>query len=296
MSMPFADQLRIALASRWRRFGDPWQLRMRAAARIGELDMRRDPAEQIYASLYIDRITQVLAAPSGLRILDAGCQAGRLAIPLARAGHHVTGLDISADWLTRCRRNCAEAGVTVALVQAGLDDVGEHFEAGSFDAVLCAEVLYTMREPAMALRRLARLLRPGGTLFASHRTRYYMLTTLGRYHLLADMVTVAGAAEGNILGGQYYNWFDQDALQRIYAEAGLRVLSAEGIGTVSGLGIDGMAAVLDPADLDEAGRAQLLEVERACAARFPDTARYRLIVATADPELHPVMNTNGGDR
>jgi len=287
MQLPLIDQLRIALASRWRAFGDPWHLRMRAAARFGETDMRRDPAEQLYAALYLDRITQVLPAASGLRILDAGCQAGRLAIPLARAGHHVTGLDISADWLSRCRRNCDEADVQIELVQAGLDQVADHFKAASFDVVLCAEVLYALREPASALRSLASVLRPTGTLITSHRTRHYMLTTLARHHLLDDMATVATASEGEILGGQYYNWFDLPELRVLYAEAGLRVLTSEGIGTLSGVGVDGMAAVLDPADLDDVGRAKLLAVERACSERFPDAARYRLIVAAPDPRPTP---------
>lgn len=282
--MPLIDQLRIALASRWRHFGDPAQLRMKAAAREGETDMRRDSAEQLYAALYLERIADVLPAASGLRILDAGCQAGRLAIPLARAGHHVTGLDISADWLERCRRNAEEAGTHIDLVQAGLEHVGSLFESGSFDAVVCAEVLYTLRDPVAALRAMATLLRPGGALFASHRTRHYMLTTLARFHLLDDMATVATASEGEILGGQYYNWFDLDELRRLYAEAGLRVSSAEGIGSVSGVGVDGMAAVLDPADLDAAGRARLLDVERACAGRFPDAARYRLLVAFSNED------------
>ncbi len=287
-SLPaWTDPLRIALARRWRWFGNPAELRMRAAARIGETDMHRDPPEQLYAAIYLDRIRRALPRPSGLRILDAGCQAGRLAIPLARDGHRVTGLDISADWIERCRRNAAEAAVPVALVEAGLDDAPRHFPPASFDVVICAEVLYTMRDPVAALRALAGLLAPGGRLFASHRTRYYMLTTLGRYHRLEDMATVAHASEGEILGGQYYNWFDRDELQRLYADAGLRIVGAEGIGTVSGLGVDGMAAVLDPADLDEAGRARLLAIESACAARFPDTARYRLITAVLDPEPRP---------
>jgi SAM-dependent methyltransferase len=40
----------------------------------------------------------------GSEILDVACGAGRHAIPLARAGYRVAGVDISADFLDRARR------------------------------------------------------------------------------------------------------------------------------------------------------------------------------------------------
>lgn len=59
------ERLRLFLASRWRRCGDPWELRMRAAGRRAESDMRRDPAERFYAALCLDRIVRSLPAGIG---------------------------------------------------------------------------------------------------------------------------------------------------------------------------------------------------------------------------------------
>jgi SAM-dependent methyltransferase len=38
-------------------------------------------------------------------ILELGCGTGRVAVPLVRAGHRVTGIDISPEMLARARRN-----------------------------------------------------------------------------------------------------------------------------------------------------------------------------------------------
>jgi 2-polyprenyl-3-methyl-5-hydroxy-6-metoxy-1,4-benzoquinol methylase len=253
---------------------------MRATARRAECDMWRDPAESFYAALYLDRFKHYFPAGAGLKVLDAGCQTGRLAIPLAARGHRVTGMDISPGWLELCRYHCAAAGVEVDLMLGDVREVTALFQPATFDAVICTELLYTLPRPQEILAGLAKLLKPSGMAVTSHRTRYYMLTTLARYRRLDDMAVVARCSEGTILGGQYFNWFDEDELLALYKQAGLRTVAVEGIGTLSGTGVDGLAVVLNPADLDDAERARLLHIERECAIRYRDVARYRLVVAT----------------
>ena len=167
------------------------------------------------------------------------------------------------------------------LVEGDIREVVARLEPATFDAVVCTEVLYTIPRPQELLGAFARLLRPGGALIASHRTRYYMLSTLARFHRFTDMDVVVRQSEGEILG-QYFNWFDEDDLHHLYAEGGLKIRIMEGIGTVSGTGVDGLAAMLDPVDLNEAERRQLLRIENECARRYRDIARYRLVVATRD--------------
>jgi SAM-dependent methyltransferase len=64
-------------------------------------------------------------------ILELGCGTGRLLLPLARAGHRVTGLDSSAEMLARAQERLRAASLTerVSLVQGDLRhfDLGERF-------------------------------------------------------------------------------------------------------------------------------------------------------------------------
>ena len=86
-------------------------------------DMFLNRGEQFFGRLYHHEIRKTLQAQGfqpPLRILDAGCQAGRLAIPLALDGHRVTGVDTSAVGLRRLKRHAKEPGVTPELIRADL--------------------------------------------------------------------------------------------------------------------------------------------------------------------------------
>ncbi len=54
-------------------------------------------------------------AAAGLRLLDYGCGSGVLLAALGRAGHQVTGVDLSAGMLAAARRAVESAGVPAPL-------------------------------------------------------------------------------------------------------------------------------------------------------------------------------------
>jgi len=67
-----------------------------------------------------------LAAASGGQVLEIGCGTGRLLIPTARAGVHITGLDNSDEMLEICRRKLEDESDDVRgrvnLVRADMRD------------------------------------------------------------------------------------------------------------------------------------------------------------------------------
>ena len=83
-------------------------LMQKAARRLTPLavDAAVQPAEIYYAGIYLDEIRQRLSGINGrpLKVLDAGCGAGRIMIPVIRMGHRVTGIDYHHDSLRRVYR------------------------------------------------------------------------------------------------------------------------------------------------------------------------------------------------
>ena len=112
-----------------------------------------------------------LGLRSGDRILDLGCGFGRHAYEAARRGAHVVALDAGRDEVD------GVLGTFGAMVEAGeLDGRGARvgviqgdalalpFSDGTFDRVICSEVLEHIPNDVAAMAELTRVLRPGGTM------------------------------------------------------------------------------------------------------------------------------------
>jgi SAM-dependent methyltransferase len=96
------------------------------------------------------------AVGPGTRVLDAGCGAGGASVLAAGRGAHVNGLDAAEALLA-----IARARVPDADFRAG-DLETLPYADGTFDAILAADVLPYVADPAAALRELWRVCMPGG--------------------------------------------------------------------------------------------------------------------------------------
>lgn len=74
-----------------------------------------------------------LAGVRGGRLLDLCCGPGRHAVPLARSGMQVTGVDLSEYLLDKARARADEAKVAVDWVR---EDMRSFVEPGAFDVVV----------------------------------------------------------------------------------------------------------------------------------------------------------------
>ena len=111
-------------------------------------------------------VIETLRLPSGSRGLDAGCGTGLQCLMLAEAvesAGHVTGLDISSEFLDRGREIVKESGLSERIsFQEG--DVGNlPFDNNAFDWAWSADCIgYGPREPLPLLKELARVVKSGG--------------------------------------------------------------------------------------------------------------------------------------
>jgi SAM-dependent methyltransferase len=128
----------------------------------------------IYEAVYADRddagFWQAMAAAAGGGpILELGCGTGRVLLPLARDGFEITGLDLSAQMLERCRAKLQaeppEVRDRARLVAADMTsfDLGRRFAA-----IICPfagfQQLRTVEQQLECLDRCRTRLLPRGRL------------------------------------------------------------------------------------------------------------------------------------
>jgi SAM-dependent methyltransferase len=98
--------------------------------------------------------------------LEVGCAEGHFTQMLSQHAKQVVACDISEVAIKRAEYNCAGLK-NVSFVRV---DVREGLPAGSFDLILCSDVLYYLskKEAARVLESFARILRPGALLMFSN--------------------------------------------------------------------------------------------------------------------------------
>jgi len=110
---------------------------------------------------FLDEVSRRATGGEPANVLELAAGTGRLAIPLAALGHHVTGLDVSEPMLDRLRAADTEQRVT----SVGGDMVDD-LPAGPFDVVFVAyNSLFMLTEPerqAACFSAVASVLAPAG--------------------------------------------------------------------------------------------------------------------------------------
>ncbi len=147
------------------------------------------------------------ASLQGLRVLDAGCGTGHVAVEIAsrHPDVEVVGLDLSTASLAMARRRAERAGVTGNLTfqQGALEDLaalglGER----RFDYIVSSGVLHHLADPVAGARALSAHLAPDGAIglmvYAPHGRRgVYILQELLRRlagtRSLPEQISVARA-------------------------------------------------------------------------------------------------------
>jgi SAM-dependent methyltransferase len=219
------------------------------------LDQSHDGASrrQQVVDRQVRRLRRLLP-PAPARILDVGCGPGLYAVPLARLGYDVTGIDVSAPALSHARGLARARPLLgkVRFVKGDLRDVPLP-ESGFDAAILVYFVLeaFSRAEQPKVLARLAAALAPGGSLLVEMRLHPDQppgridwwdvvpnsLLSDRRHLLLGDAVydqrrhtyvlrEVAVFDDGSVASRQTSGWLCPfAAIPRLFARAGLADVS-----------------------------------------------------------------------
>jgi SAM-dependent methyltransferase len=109
-----------------------------------------------------EALVRSLGVAPTLRALDLGCGDGTTALPLARLGADVTGIDIARNLVAAGNRRAAEAGLARLKFQEGdACDLAGVADA-SFDLTLSVFGAMFAPRPFDVAREMVRVTRPGG--------------------------------------------------------------------------------------------------------------------------------------
>ncbi len=109
-----------------------------------------------------------LNLPDGTRVLDVATGTGNLALPLARSGCVVTGVDIAPNLLEQARRRAAAEHLAIAFDEGDAEALP--YPDASFDAVVTMFGAMFAPRPEIVAAEFARVLKPGGLLAMANWT------------------------------------------------------------------------------------------------------------------------------
>lgn len=126
------------------------------------LQQRLREYESEKRALWLREISRYLPQGKRLRILDVGTGTGFLACLLAAEGHMVTGVDLTAEMISRAEAFADTVNTPVNFLV--MDAESPNFPPERFDAVVTRNLTWTLPDLEKAYRSWHKLLVKGGTL------------------------------------------------------------------------------------------------------------------------------------
>lgn len=130
-----------------------------------------------------------IAVNRSTRVLDIGCGVGAFAVWCTmKYGCHVTGITIVPEHIEMAREHARIKGVGHMCEFLLMDMNALDFPVGSFDLALNQETFCYAENKVDVLRRIRKILTPGGVWTAMEFARSDHNQTIEEYHLYADVL------------------------------------------------------------------------------------------------------------
>ncbi len=121
-----------------------------------------------YAKKSAEEFVNRLSVVPGMRVLDVACGTGNTAIPAAREGAHVTGVDIAPNLLDQARERASAEGVTASFDEGDAENLP--YSNAEYDLVISMFGAMFAPRPEQVAAELTRVCRPGGRIAMANWT------------------------------------------------------------------------------------------------------------------------------
>ncbi len=172
-------------------------------------ETRNLPSADLRTRLRTAIVEKFLQGISG-SLLDVGCGRGAVAAHFAELGFNVTAVDISplaVRWTE----------LQHPTIKAALLDLETEPLHGTFETILCLEMLQQVRDPVAVLTKLRDALAPGGSLIISLPNEFHLARRLS---ILAGRIDFGGIEDTHI------KLYTPAEHRRLFAQCGLMVTRA----------------------------------------------------------------------
>ncbi|MBI3018330.1 MAG: methyltransferase domain-containing protein [Deltaproteobacteria bacterium] len=196
------------------------------------MDWYHHPAFQERGAYYLKKVFSVLdqfpeEKRNDIKIVDLGCQAGRMTIPVLQAGFTQTlGIDTSGMALRAAQRTLKSLSLTGQFKKIDLARYVAQCPALSVDAIISIETLYLCLNFNPLIQNIAHILKPGGYLIATFKTKSYFFTEAILRNQLERARFVLHTSEGEVkdLGK---NWQSKKELLHLLEANGIQCISSD---------------------------------------------------------------------
>jgi SAM-dependent methyltransferase len=121
--------------------------------------------------------------PAGTKVLDVGCGAGQTALPMARNGVKVRGIDLAGNLVEEANKRAQAEGLNVQFDEGDAEQLP--YDDASYDVVFSLIGAMFAPQPEKVAAEFARVCRPGGRIIMGNWTPSgfvgQMFKTLGKH-------------------------------------------------------------------------------------------------------------------
>jgi 2-polyprenyl-3-methyl-5-hydroxy-6-metoxy-1,4-benzoquinol methylase len=183
--------------------------------RLGRFSTASTPSTLPRDRSYFDHARPELLAliPSdATRVLDVGCGGGRLGEAIKqRQTAHVTGIELN-DGAAEQARNRLDA-----VVVGNVEEMELTFDRGSFDCIVCGDILEHLEDAERVLTRIRSWLRPDGCLVAS-------IPNVRHHSILRSLLDGNWTYEAaGLLDRDHVRFFTRREIEQMFRDTGFAV-------------------------------------------------------------------------